>query len=591
MNMRRTLILGLLLILVAGYFYIFEFRAAKQKEEIEESLKKIIPFSQEEITEINITKKAETITLKKGKEWVLESPASYKADEGEIKAVIEKLNKAKKDRMIEENPSDLSPYGLKEPQAELLVKNKENKSTRILFGKSNPTGEFLYAKISDSPGVFLINISINNILDKTNYDLRDKSLVDLDTGKVSKIEFLIKGFSSVVVEKNPEDIWDIKKPLTAKGDKTAIENLLVRFKNDKVKQFIDTPQSLSAYGLDRPSRKILFYLKDKKQSKSFIIGKEDGTKKGFFAKREELSTVFLIEKAFVEKLPGSANELRNRTLLAFDRKHVSRIELIREDKEPVVLEKEKDSWNILKPVKTKASDLEIDNVLWLMENIQIKDFADTRKGPDAFGLKKPKKEFRLWLKGKSEPEALLFGSTINKGTYTKLKNRDDIFLLESKIVSILFRPLFNLKERRLVIFKEENIEKIDIRFEDKNLSLKRKKNDWKLLISGKEKKIKETNAKEIIWSLNDLKFTDTPAIKDPSPFNPENQELSVTLFEKGGKELDRLTSSRTSFSENLSMVKVKSKNTVYTVEKSLLEQLRSSIRKMLEPEKQTSPEN
>ena len=58
MNMRRTLILGLLLILVAGYFYIFEFRAAKQKEEIEESLRKIIPFSQEEITEINIIKKA-----------------------------------------------------------------------------------------------------------------------------------------------------------------------------------------------------------------------------------------------------------------------------------------------------------------------------------------------------------------------------------------------------------------------------------------------------------------------------------------------------------------------------------------------------
>lgn len=584
MNMRRTLILGLLFIFIAGYFYIFEFRAAKQKEEIEESLKKIIPFSQEEIAEIGITNKAKTITLTKGKQWVLDSPSPYKADEKEVKTVIEKLDKAEKERMIEENPSDLSPYGLKEPQAELLVKNKEGKITRILFGKSNPTGEFLYVKTSDSPGVFLMNTSINDIVNKTSYDLRDKSLVELDTGEVSKIEFLINNSSSVIVEKSPEGAWDIKKPLTAKGNKTAIENLLSRFKNDKLKQFIDKPQSLSAYGLDRPSRKILFYLKNKKQSKSFIIGKENETQKEFFAKRDDLPAVFLIEKAFVEKLPGSANELRDRTLLAFDRKHVSRIELIRENKEPVVLEKEKDSWNIVKPVKTKASDLEIDNVLWLMENSQIKDFVDTEKKPDAFGLKKPKKEFRLWLNGNSEPEVLLFGSTIDKGVYTKLKSRDDIFLLEPKIVNILFRPLFNLKERRLVIFKEENIEKIDIRFEDKHLSLKKKKDDWRLFISGKEKKIKETSAKEIIWSLSDLKFTDTPAIKDPSPFNPENRELSIALFEKGDKEFDRLVASKTPFHDNLSLVRVQSKNTVYAVEKRFLEQLKNAIRKALEAE-------
>lgn len=220
-----------------------------------------------------------------------------------------------------------------------------------------------------------------------------------------------------------------------------------------------------------------------------------------------------------------------------------------------------------------------------MQNSKIKDFVDDHpKTLSTFGLDKPQRELKLWQKGKEKPEVLLFGSnTSNKETYSKLKNKDYVFLLESNIVDKIFRSLFHLRDRRLIIFKDEELEEISISFEKKNISLKKKKGRWELNISDKKsKKIKEINVKEILWSLNNLKFHDIQHIKDTSLLKLENLELKIKLLQKKGKELDTLIFYRDVYKDHLSLAKVKSKNIVYNIKRGSLDSLKNSIKKVLE---------
>ena len=588
MSFKKTLLLGLLLIIIGSYFYLYEFKGTKEKQIKEEQARKVFLFSKENIEKINLKRAKEKIILKKkGSEWELESPVQYKADLKEINTIIETLLNAEKERTIEENPSDLSLFGLKDPKIEILIKLKDNSTLKgILFGNNNPTNEFIYVKTTDNPEVFLTDISIEKIIDKGSYNLRDKSLIDIDINEINKIDFISKNSKKFTVEKESVDNWNIKKPLETKGDKNKIENLLVKFKNAAVKEFIDEPKTLSSYGLDKPNSKIVFWLGDKEKTQSLLIGNEDNVKKQFFAKREDMPTVFLIEKDLIKNLPKVANDLRDRTILVFNKEDVLKVEFKQDKEKSIVLKKENDIWNIIQPIETKADELEINNILWTLENSMIKDFIDDQpKTLSPFGLDEPLRELKLWQKGGKKPEVLLFGSnTPKKEIYSKLKNKDSVFMLESNIVDKIFKSLFHLRDRRLIVFKDEELEEISINLETKNISLKKKKGKWELKISDrKRKKINEINVKEILWGLNDIKFLDIQHIKDPSLLKLENFELKITLLQKKGKELDTMFFYKDISQDHFALAKVKSKNIVYSIKRESLDSLKNSIKKLSEP--------
>src|SRR5262249_58785058 len=143
------------------------------------------------IEEVKVTSAAgDATTVKKDAAgWQLVQPLTSKADEGEVGNLTSALTNAEIVRVIDENPTSLSEYGLGNPRIEVDFKATGDKDYRkLLVGEKTATGSDLYARRNDDKKVFLIQASQETSLNRTTFDLRDKGLLKFDREKVDGID-------------------------------------------------------------------------------------------------------------------------------------------------------------------------------------------------------------------------------------------------------------------------------------------------------------------------------------------------------------------------------------------------------------------
>ena len=206
MSFRKFTIWLLILVALGSYFYFFEMKGSKEerkkernikmealsmlspeeirekikkereKEEKEKELKKVFTFKEDDVKEIKLIKDNQTIFYRKDDgEWKIIEPIKARRNDEAINSLISSLASLVEIRVIEENPSDLGEYGLKEPYAEVSIEVRDDPSPKtLLIGSYNPNATCIYAKIKNSPLVFLVGSFIKFELDMTFYRLIDK---------------------------------------------------------------------------------------------------------------------------------------------------------------------------------------------------------------------------------------------------------------------------------------------------------------------------------------------------------------------------------------------------------------------------------
>ena len=203
MSFRKFTIWLLILVALGSYFYFFEMKGSKEErkkernikmealsmrspEEIREKIKKereeekeskkVFTFKEDDVKEIKLIKDNQTIFYRKDDgEWKIIEPIKARRNDEAINSLISSLASLVEIRVIEENPSDLGEYGLKEPYAEVSIEVRDDPSPKtLLIGSHNPNGTCIYAKIKNSPLVFLVGSFIKFELDMTFYRLIDK---------------------------------------------------------------------------------------------------------------------------------------------------------------------------------------------------------------------------------------------------------------------------------------------------------------------------------------------------------------------------------------------------------------------------------
>src|SRR5262249_44918196 len=154
----------------------------------------------------------ETTTLKKeGGNWQITAPVATKADEPTVSGITNFVGPLTLSRVIDEKPTDLKDYGLATPRIEVNFKATGDNATHKLFvGDKSPTGGDLFARKDDSNRVFLISTAGEATLNKTTFDLRDKSVVKIDDDKVDGFEIVADG-KTIQLAKNGMD-WMFKQP-------------------------------------------------------------------------------------------------------------------------------------------------------------------------------------------------------------------------------------------------------------------------------------------------------------------------------------------------------------------------------------------
>ena len=443
MKFRQVLIWGLILVGLSVFIYYYELVGGKQRQEAEKTAKKVFKLASGDVRRMVLSYEGKTVRLEKDKsgKWQLTQPVQAKADDDSANELLQAITGAETDRNIA-SAGKLADFGLGPAQMVAALTAKDNKSQQLLLGGENPTGSFLYAKLQSNPEVFLVPVSLKYTLKKDVFDLRDKQLIRLATGKVNRLKLRYPNQEIALIKDNLGN-WHIAQPQHLLADKDVIEGLISSLNDLQVKKFItESANDLTPYGLDKPEIQIAVNSEDKTEKNLSLSGLAvmpdgGGNSEGIYAKRGDLPQVVWLDADALSKFTKQVFDLRERRILAFDTPEANKLQLIHKG-QAISLERRQAGWHMLKPQDSPAKEFLVEGMLFELAQLKAESFLDQEvaKGAAEYGLGQPQLKLDLELEDKTKL-SLAVGKPVNAKQVYVQRQDGKAFIVSSDIIQQL----------------------------------------------------------------------------------------------------------------------------------------------------------
>ena len=395
---RTTSTIGavVVLLLLGGYIYYYEWDTpAAGGEDKEKAFASVQSDAIEEI-QIKPANGDASRATKTDAGWQLVEPGKAEADPSELSAVTSNLSSLEVQRVVDENPTDLSRYGLNPPRVDVAFRLKGEKNFRhLLLGEKTPTGSDLYAKLQDGKRVFLVSSFLDNTFNRTPFDLRDKSILEFDREKVDSVE-LASGATTIQFQRSGTD-WKIAKPIAARGDYGSIEAVVTRLSSGQMQRIVAPDAGdLKQYGLDRPA--VTAAVNSGSARAALLLGKTEGG--SVYAKDASRPMVFAVEESLATDLKKEIGEFRRKDVFDFRSFNATRVE-IKRGAEAYAFEKtkDKDGKEIWKNAAGQNADTtKMEDLLTKLSNLRAQSFEAAAHA----ALKSPELVVTATYDGKTE---------------------------------------------------------------------------------------------------------------------------------------------------------------------------------------------
>jgi hypothetical protein len=339
----------------------------------------------------------------------------------------------------------------------------------------------------------------------------------------------------ILLEKDPEEKWQIVKPIVAPADPSEVQGLLSSINSMRIERVVEEkPQDLKVYGLDEPEVKISLKLKDSEEH--LLFGDPAPVGSTVYIKKAGEDTVRLIDQFYKTNLTKTVADLRKKEVLDLDPQHVKRLSL-QYPKQNFVLANENGQWWIKRPIVYRADDDEVAELLDSLKRLKAKDFVD-QKRPD---LLKDLKDLRLKVEVEDENTNLSILSIYQvqdrsqngQKAYAVTHLEHPIYVIESSNLTDFEKDLFTLKDKHLLHFDPDQVQVIEIRkASEETITIQRESDGWSF-----EGQAIETSQKQKITDflkdLSDLKaekrVDETPTSANPYSLNPP--QVQIDLFD------------------------------------------------------------
>ena len=368
--------LALLVILVGLVAYIYFVDSKKPAAGTPETKAKAFTVNEDQIEEIQIKPASGDASRvqKTNGQWQLVEPEKTEADQGQVGNAATSLAMLEVNSVVDENPSDLSQYGLNPPKADIAFRVKgKNELQHLLLGEKTATGGDLYAKRSDQKRVFLIAAYLENTFERTPFDLRNKAVLKFDQSKADGIEIVHGGMTTALAKMGND--WFVTKPYKARADFAGAEAVLTALSSAQMQKIVSNEATdVAKYGLDKPDATVTAVAGSTRAS--LAVGKKDGESN--YARDLSRPLIFTIPATTAADLEKDATTLRRKDMFDGRSFNTARVELKR-GSETLVFEKSKakDGKDVWKNAAGKDVDTaKIEDMLTKLSNIRANLFQD-----------------------------------------------------------------------------------------------------------------------------------------------------------------------------------------------------------------------
>jgi hypothetical protein len=238
--------------------------------------------------------------------WVLiKDEESFSPDVKLIHNLIEDIKNTNIAGTLPVDEVDLDQFGIESAKAEIVVSTADA-DHRFIIGDKIPVGSGTYVYIPDENLVLVAEKDyLNNYLNLSPEDFRDRDLFDFDSEAVNRISIRSASFNVDMFKEDGE--WYLEEDDQLFVDENKIDEILWIFAKAKVLNFEDeNPDSLTKYGLDEPLAEIRFYQDDRIQGVFFGKRKD---KDSYYIKSDSDGAVYSIHKSLFKRIPKNIDQI------------------------------------------------------------------------------------------------------------------------------------------------------------------------------------------------------------------------------------------------------------------------------------------
>jgi Domain of unknown function (DUF4340) len=575
MRWQTTAVLALILALLGGFYYVFEVRLGPGREEAAARKGRVFTADSKDVTELAIKRPGDTLRVKRdGDGWQLVEPVRARGNRPTVDETLANVLTAKIDREIDANPKSPVDFGLDKPSAELSLTLKDGKTLGLQLGSKNPTGVWVYARERDKPAVFVLGESVLRDATRPVADFRDRTVLAFDVKDVTGFELALPP-ETLAVERRDSG-WQITRPTALAGDGDTITEFLDKLAAGKVRDFVaETPPSLAPYGLDRPRRLTIHTGRDKERAtRTLLLGRVDESKKGVYAMRPGEGSVLLLPDELDKQIPKNVAVLRNKTVVAFDRDKITRVDL-ESPKGQVAAARDKDQWTLVAPQALPADQVEVGAILSKLRELRAQAFLSDDASGIARYLARPEIRVTLGEQGGGATTVLLAPSPETRGgapsAYAAIAGKGPVVLVDGKALTELARSENELRDRRLLgALEPKDVKRVRVRAAGQAVVLERKSDtEWRTLEPAKGT-ANGQKVDDLLYTLRSLRWKDivAPDGQDAARYGVETPTLEVALFRGDGGEIATVVVGRRE--GEIAYVRTKAQPTIYSVESRAL---------------------
>lgn len=253
--MKQLLIAAVILAGLGGAIWWSEKQEAAKKDLPDpKAAPKILALKEEDVKQIYLQRAGEAVTVlvkdDAGK-WSITTPAGLPADNTAIAGLAGSVTTLASDRVVDQNLTDLSAYGLEPAVVSVKLTMKDGKTHHLRIGGETPDKSSVYASVDGDKRLFAMATLNKDALNKGPRDLREKHLLSFDPDKLSRVELNVPGKPALEFSRTGE-AWQILKPRPLRADGLAVDELIRQLKDAEMDTSADDKSAAAAFASAKP---------------------------------------------------------------------------------------------------------------------------------------------------------------------------------------------------------------------------------------------------------------------------------------------------------------------------------------------------
>jgi hypothetical protein len=329
-----------------------------------------------------------------------------------------------------------------------------------------------------------------------------QNMVNFDQSKIDGI--IIQNGDQKIEIRRGDNKWRLETPIKDQADSALIESLLSDLENWQKEGTIPAKEidadktKFAEYGLNNPKLKLK--LLGRERPPEILFGKDAAMEGRIYVRFQNSKETFLAGQSVKKDIDKQPEEFRARKLTDLSSVQVRRV-VLKTPAGEMELDKKDTHWDIVKPLRARADDQKVDDLISQVTSAHIGQFvADDRGDLRPYGLAEPRGSITLFDQEQKKDQKIEIGESIKvaggeeKGqtlqigsvpekekdqVYVRFAPRRSVYALPKKIEEILNTKPADLRDNHLVRIDTNILDRITIDAPGKSKTvLARKDGNW-----------------------------------------------------------------------------------------------------------------